>query len=155
MNFESIFKYLLTSPKIRRNYWLPSIYLEFRNNIFYMFDSNTGSMLKSFSEISLIDKKADDWEFFENKQIESKSLYHLKPIDIKNVIWGLTHITEFLILASSEKEAREIAKENATSSESDNLFYTNQLWLLSDFVSCEKVSEAGNSEVIMVNFSNP
>jgi hypothetical protein len=129
MNFESIFKYLLTSPKIRRNYWLPSIYLEFRNNIFYMFDSNTGSMLKSFSEISLI--------------------------DIKNVIWGLTHITEFLILASSEKEAREIAKENATSSESDNLFYTNQLWLLSDFVSCEKVSEAGNSEVIMVNFSNP
>ena len=158
MNFEQINKLLLDNPKLRmrRNSWHEFLYVMVEPCIcYYMYDNRDNKIIKSFYHMPFEDEIANDWELFEDKRIEIKSLYHLKPIDIKNTIWGLTHITEFFIRAPNEKEAREIASKNSLSSSNKGTLSTDQLWLLSDFVLCKKVSESGNSEIIMMNFSNP
>ncbi len=82
-------------------------------------------------------------------------IWKLESKNIRDDRWSLTHITGFVIRATTEREAREIARKNARSSFNDQVPSTNDFWLNFKFTTCEIISENGNSQLILTNFSNP
>lgn len=87
--------------------------------------------------------------------MENSMLFKLKPVNLRDHTWNMTHITEFVIRADSEYEARMCARNYAKSSRAYSYDNTDNLWLNTNYVSCDPISVDGPIAVILGNYSNP